>query len=102
MTSPGLERSAMALANYVPHDSVKAARIARLGAGRVMSCPEDDSSTTSMEGEESWHSDAPSTNPPMDTDCEVGEESEEPIRSEEGTDGQMSPGDEAETNAHTN
>ena len=55
----------------------------------------------SMAGEESRHSDEPSTNPPKDTDHEVGEESEEPIRSEEGVDGLMSPGDKAETNART-
>ena len=67
-----------------------------------MSCPGDDSSMTSMEEEESQFSDAPSTNPPMDTDHEVGEESEEPIRSEEGADGQMSPGGKAERNACTN
>ena len=96
------ERSAVALANYVPHASVEAAWIARLGAGQVVSCPSDDSFMTSMEGEESWHSDAPSTNLPTDTDCEAEEESEEPIGSEEGVDGQMSPGDVAETNTHTN
>ena len=67
-----------------------------------MSCPGDDSSTMSMEGKESQLSDAPSTNRPMDTDHEVGEESEEPIGGEEGVDGQMSSGDEAETNACTN
>ena len=33
------ERSAVALANYVPHASAEAAWIARLGAGRVISCP---------------------------------------------------------------
>ena len=96
------ERSAMALANYVQHASVEAAWIARLGAGQVMSCPGDDSSRTSVEGEESQHSDAPSTNPPTDTDHEAGQESEEPNGSEEGADRQMSPGDEAETNACTN
>ena len=52
-------------------------------------------------GEESQVSDAPSTNPPTDADREVREESKEPIGSEEGADGQMSPGDEAETNACT-
>ena len=57
---------------------------------------------TSIEGEESWHSDPPSTNLPTDTDHEVGGESEEPIRSEEGADGQKSPGEEVETNTHTN
>ena len=67
-----------------------------------MSCPSNNSSMTSIEGEESWHSDAPSTNLPVETDCEVGEEREEPIRSEEGVDGQMSPGDEAETHVYTN
>ena len=60
-------------------------------AGRVISCPGDDSST-SVEGEKSWHSDAPST----DTDCEAGDEGEE------GAAGQTSPGDEAETNTCTN
>ena len=55
-----------------------------------------------MEGDELQVSDAPTTNPPMDTDHEVGEESEEPIGSKEGADGQMSPGDEAERNACTN
>ena len=39
---------------------------------------------------------------PTDTDQEAGEESEEPIGSEEGADGQMSPGDEAERNVRTN
>ena len=67
-----------------------------------MSCPSDDSSTTSIEGEELWHSDAPTTNLPTDTDHEAGDESEEPIGSEEGVDWQMSPGDEAETNMCTN
>ena len=44
------ERSAVALANYVPHAPAEAAWIARLGAGQVISCPSDDSSMTSMEG----------------------------------------------------
>ena len=96
------ERSAMALANYVPHAPVEVVWIARLRAGRVISCSGDDSSMTSMEGDGSQVSDAPSMNPPTDSDCEVGEESEEPIRSEEGADEWMSPGDEAERNMHTN
>ena len=32
-----------------------------------------------MEGEESQHLDIPSTNPPMDTDHEVGDESEDRV-----------------------
>ena len=84
------EKSAMALANYVPHTSAEVARIARLGTGRVVSCPSNDSST-SEEGEESRHPDAPS----MDEE-EVGNEGEE------GADRQMSPGDEAETDTCTN
>ena len=48
------ERSAMALTNYVPHAQAEAAWIARLGAGRIVSCPGDDSST-STEEEEVWH-----------------------------------------------
>ena len=54
-----------------------------------------------MEGEESRFSDAPSTSPPMDTDCEVGEESEKPVGSEEGVDRQMSPGEGAKANPCT-
>ena len=80
----------------------EAVRIARFWVGRVISCPGDNFSMMSMDGEESQHSDAPSTNLPTDTDWEVGEESEEPIGSEEGADGQMSPGDKAERNMHTN
>ena len=86
------ERSTVALANYVPCAPVEAERIARLGVGRVMSCPGDDSSMTSMEGEGSRFSDAPSMSLPMDMDCEAGEESEEPIGSEEGVDGWISLG----------
>ena len=37
------ERSAVALANYVPCAPTEAAQIARLGAGRIVSCPSDDS-----------------------------------------------------------
>ena len=84
------ERSAVALANYVPCAPVKAAQIARLGAGRVVSCPGDDSST-SAEEEEAWHSDSQSTNPPTDMDQEAGDESKDGVR------GQTSPGGEAET-----
>ena len=43
------ERSAVALANYVPHIPVEVARIARLGAHQIVSCPED--SSTSEEEE---------------------------------------------------
>ena len=69
----------MALANYVLHAPVEADQIARLRVGQITSCPGDDSSMTSTEGDESWVSDAPSSNPPTDTDCEVGEESKEPM-----------------------
>ena len=72
------ERSAVALANYVPHASMEMAQTARLGAGRVVSCPSNDSST-SAEEKEAWHSDAPSTNPPTDMDCEAGDESEDRV-----------------------
>ena len=87
------ERSAMALTNYVPHASAEAAWITRPGAGRVISCPGNDSST-SVEGEESQHLDAPS----MDT----GHEGEVWDESKGGADGQKRPGDEAETNMCTN
>ena len=74
---------AVVLANYVPHALKEGKRIARLGVGRVVSCPGDNSSTMSMEGgEESRFSDAPSTGPHTDTDHEVHEESNKPIGSE--------------------
>ena len=83
------ERSAMALANYVPCAPVEVAQIIRLGAGRIVSCPHNDFST-SVEEEEAWHSDTLSTNPPTDTDPEVGYESKDRVG------GQTSPGDVAE------
>ena len=43
----------------------------------------------------------PSTGLHTDKDHEVSEESEEPIVSEDGANGQMSPGEEAEANLHT-
>ena len=45
------EKSAVALVNYVPHVSQEAGRIARLGAHRLISWP-DDSSTSGEEDEE--------------------------------------------------
>ena len=80
----------MALANYVLCAPAEAAQITRLGAGRIVSCPGDNSSTSAEE--EAWHSDAPSTNPPTDMDHEVGDESKDRVG------GQTSPGDELETN----
>ena len=56
-----------------------------------MSCPSNDSSMTSMEGK-SHSSQTPPTGLHMDTDHEVSEESEEPVGSEDGVNGQMSPG----------
>ena len=95
------EISAVALANYVPCAQEEARRIARLRAGQVMSCPGNDTSMTSIEGEESWFSDALSTGLHMDTDCKVSEESEEPIVSKDGANGQTIPGEGAEANPHT-
>ena len=83
------ERSTVALANYVPCTPAEAAWIARLGAGRIVSCPSNDSST-STEEEEAQHSDTQSTNPTTDTDPEVGDESED------GVGGQTNTGDAAE------
>ena len=92
------ERSAVALANYVLCTPKEAERIARLRAGRVGSCPGDDSSTMSMEGEEeAQFSDAPSMGLHMDTDHEAGEESEEPVGSEEEVSRWMSLGEGDET-----
>ena len=83
------ERSAVALVNYVPRVPAEVAQIARLGAGRKVSCPSNDSST-STEEEEVQHSDTQSTNPPTDTDPEAGDESKD------GAGGQINPGDAAE------
>ena len=77
------ERSAVALANYVPCIPAEAAWIARLRASRIVSCPGDDFST-SVEEEEAWHSDTQSTNPPMHTDPEVGNESEDGVEGQTG------------------
>ena len=96
------ERSVVALANYVPCAQEEAKRIARIGTGQVMSCLGDDSSMMSMEGEESWFSDAPSKGPHMDMDCEVSEESEEPVGSKEGANGWTSSGEGAEASPCTN
>ena len=64
------ERSTVALANYVPCIPVEAAQIARLRAHRIVSCP-DDSSTS--EEEEAQHP-KPQT---MDTEPKWEEESED-------------------------
>ena len=82
------ERSTVALVNYVLCTPAEVARITRLGAGRIVSCPGNDSST-STEEEEAWHSDTQSTNPPTDTDPKARDESEDRAG------GQTNPGDAA-------
>ena len=67
------ERSAVALANYVPHIPAEVAWIARLGAHQIVSCT-DDSST--LEEEEVQHPKLQTT----DTEPEQGEESEDGAR----------------------
>ena len=70
------ERSAVALANYVPCVSQEVARIARLGAHRLVSWPAD-SSTSEEEGEEQEETDR---KPPLtDTELKQGEEDEEEV-----------------------
>ena len=65
------ERSTMALANYVPHASAESAQIARLGACRIVSCPD----SPSLEQDEEWHPE------PQTTDTEPKwEESEDRAR----------------------
>ena len=67
----------------------------------MVSCPGDNLSMTSMEGEEEpQFSDTPSMGPHMDTDREVGEESKESIGSEEEASGQTSPGEGAQASPH--
>ena len=70
------ERSAMALANYVPHVSQEAAWIARLGACQLVSLPADSSTSEEEEEEEDRDPELPITN----TEPEQGEENEEGTR----------------------
>ena len=74
------ERSAIALANYVPHIPEEEARITRLGARRIVSWP-DNSST--LKEEEAQHP-KPQT---MDTEPEWAEESEDGARQTEPEEG---------------
>ena len=67
------ERSAMALANYVPCVLAEVAQIARLGACRIMSCP---NASSMLEEEEAWHPELQT----MDTEPEWEEESEDGAR----------------------
>ena len=67
------ERSDVALANYVLCIPAEAARITRLGAHQIVSCP-DDSSTS--EEEEAWHPKLQT----MNTEREWEEESEDVAR----------------------
>ena len=67
------ERSAVALANYVLHIPEEAAGIARLGAHRIVSWPNDSSTS---EEEEVQHPEPPT----MDTKPEQGKESEDGAR----------------------
>ena len=73
----------MALANYVLCIPAEVAQIARLGASRIVSCPGNDFSTSA-------DTDTQSTNPPMDTDPEAADESED------GVGGQTDPEDAAD------
>ena len=78
------ERSAMALANYVPCVLAEVAWITRLGAHRIVSCPDDSSKS---EEEEVRHPEPLTT----DTDPEWEEESEDGAS-------QTDPEEEAEPN----
>ena len=83
----GEERSTVALANYVPHVQKEGRRIARLRASRVVSSPDNDTSTMSMEEEEELQFlDAPSMSPQTDTDHETDKEHE----GAEGSEGNVS------------
>ena len=70
------ERSAVALANYVPHVSQEVARITRFGAHQLVSWPVD-SSTSEEEGEEQEEMDHEL--PLMDVELEQGEEDEKEV-----------------------
>ena len=69
------ERSAVALANYVPCIPEEVAQITRLGAHQLVSWPTD-SPTSEEEEEEEWDPELPT----MDTELERGEESEDGAR----------------------
>ena len=97
----GEKRSAVALANYVSCTQKEGERIARLGVGRVVSFPGDDTSTTSMdEEEESRFSDTPSTGQRLDMNCEADTESEEAKGSKGDVSGQKSPEEGGKTSPH--
>ena len=71
------ERSAVALANYMPCVSQEAAQITRLGACRLVSWPAD----SSMSEEEEEEQEETDPEPPVtDAELEQGEEDEEKIR----------------------
>ena len=78
------ERSTVVLENYVPCIPEEAAQIARLGAHRILSWPDDSSTSGEEEAQhpELWT---------MDTEPEWGEESEEGAR-------QTDPEEEVEPN----
>ena len=97
----GEERSMVALANYVPHVQKEGKRIARLRVSRVVSSPDDDTSTMSMEEEEELQfSDTPSRSPQMDMDHEADEESEGTEGSEGDTSGQKNTEEGVEASPH--
>ena len=70
------ERSAMALANYVPHIPEEAAQITRLGACQLVGWPTDSSTSEEEEEEEEWDPEPPT----MDTKLQRGEENEDGAR----------------------
>ena len=73
------ERSAVALANYVPHVSQEAAWIARLVAHQLVSWPANSSMSEEEEEEQEEVDPEPLI---MDAELEQGEEDEEEIRQE--------------------
>ena len=81
------ERSAIALANYIPYVSQEVAWIARLGARQLVSWPADSSTSEEEEEQEEWDPKLLIT----DTEPEWGEENEEGTR-------QMDQEDEQEPN----
>ena len=76
------ERSAMALANYMPRISQEVAQIARLGAHRLVSWPADSSMSEEEEeqGQEEEQEEADPEPQITDTEPEQSEEDEDKIR----------------------
>ena len=77
------ERSAVALANFVPHVPQKAAHIARLGAHHLVSWPDDSSSEEEDDGQAEEEDNGQVEEEDRQVEEEEGEREEDPTNVEE-------------------